>query len=76
MSNSKPLGIGGIIIEDINDKYARGKYGSFHVLIMKDNCYINATKLCKDAGKEYRFWFVNSTSKELINAVSASVNIL
>jgi len=41
-----------IIFEDINDVYAYGKYGDFNVIIMKDNGYINATKLCKDAHKD------------------------
>jgi hypothetical protein len=38
-----------IIYEDLGDKYnkyAYGMYGDFKVIIMKENGYINATKLC------------------------------
>jgi len=42
-----------IIFKDIDDKYAYGKLGNFKVMLMKKNGYINATKLCKDAKKEF-----------------------
>jgi len=38
-----------IIYEDLGDKnkkYAYGMYGDFKVIMMKENGYINATKLC------------------------------
>lgn len=58
-----------IIFEDLNDEYAYGKLGPFKVLIMKENGYINATKLCNNAGKEFQFWMENKSSKELIKEV-------
>lgn len=58
-----------IIFEDIDKHYAYGKLGPFNVVIMKKNGYINATKLCKDACKEYRFWAENKSSRELIDEV-------
>jgi hypothetical protein len=56
-----------IIFEHIDDKYAYGKYSDFKVIIMKDNRYINATKLCKKYNKELKNWLRNDISKELIN---------
>jgi len=44
---------------------------------MKKNGYINASKLCKDAGKEFRHWTDNKTSKRLIYLLTAKIdNIL
>ena len=48
-----------IIFDHINDKYAYGKYSDFKVIIMKENRYINATKLCKEYGKELSNWKQN-----------------
>ncbi len=55
-----------IIFEDINDDYAYGKLGPFDVMMMKKNGFINATKLCNDAGKRFKHWGENNFSKELI----------
>ena len=38
-----------IIFEEINNKYSYGKYGTFDVIIMNKNGYINATRLCEGA---------------------------
>jgi hypothetical protein len=38
-----------ISFKDINDVYSWGNYGDFKVIIMKENGYINATKICNDA---------------------------
>lgn len=66
---------GNIIFEDIDDKYAYGKVGNFDVIIMKQNGYINATKLCKDGEKEFFHWKENKTSKEFINALQSQLGI-
>jgi hypothetical protein len=55
-----------IIFEKINDKFAYGKLGKFKVVMMIENRYINATKLCKDDGKEMKHWIENKSSKEMI----------
>nr|AEX63340.1 putative KilA-N domain-containing protein [Moumouvirus Monve] len=34
-----------ISYKEINDEYSWGRYGTFKVIIMKENGYINATKL-------------------------------
>ena len=45
-----------IIYESIDENYGFGKYGDFQVIIRKKDGYINATKLCKDGGKELKHW--------------------
>ena len=50
--------------EDINDNYTYGKFGPFNVVMMKINGFINATKLCKDAGERFRDWTDNKNSKK------------
>ncbi len=35
-----------IVFEKINDKFGYGQYIDFKVIIMLENGYINATKLC------------------------------
>jgi hypothetical protein len=52
--------------ETINEKYSTAKYGDFNVLIDMTNGYINATKLCKNGGKQFCHWLENKGSKELI----------
>ena len=67
-----------IIFEKINDKYSYGKYGTFDVIIMNRNGYINATRLCESAlnrkgkPKQFRDWKVNKNTNELLNALSAA----
>jgi hypothetical protein len=71
-----------MVIEDIDDAYAYGKYGDFKIIVMKKNGYINATKLCNDAGmnkekavKPFHHWFVNASTKELINYFATASGI-
>ncbi|GAG28686.1 unnamed protein product, partial [marine sediment metagenome] len=67
-----------IIFEDIQVKhpdytFGRGKYGEFKVVIMKETGYINASKLCKLGGKDYRMWKRYGKSQALINAIKDDV---
>ncbi|AZL89569.1 KilA-N domain-containing protein [Megavirus baoshan] len=55
-----------VIFENINDKYALGKFGDLEVVMMRENGFVNATNLCKKCGKDYKNWNQNSYSKELI----------
>ena len=70
-----------IIFKDINEDYAWAKYGDFKVIMMKENGYINATKLCSDAmiqtgsKKPFKNWKANSNTKELIDVISAPAEI-
>lgn len=63
-----------IIFEHINDDFAYGKYGEFKVIIMKENKYINATKMCREHNKRFEHWLENSNSKILITEVENEVN--
>lgn len=69
-----------ISFKGINDDYSWGRYGSFKVIIMKANGYINATKICNDAKtkngkkKEFKHWKENNTVNELINEISLLVD--
>jgi len=49
-----------------NNEYVYGMYGDFKVIIMKENGYINASKLCELGGKRYSNWFRNDSSREII----------
>ena len=62
-----------IIFEHIDDKYAYGKYGDFKVIMMTKNRYINATKLCKEYGKEFFNWKQSKNNQELINEVEIDI---
>ncbi|AVL94355.1 putative KilA-N domain-containing protein [Megavirus vitis] len=63
-----------IIFENINEKFAVGKFGDFEVIINRDNGYINATQLCKDCGERFSNWKRNDKSNELINALLKQLN--
>ena len=63
-----------IIFDYINTDYAYGKYGEFTVIMMTSNRYINATKLCKQYGKEFKHWKENIGNKQLIEEVEKEIN--
>jgi len=75
-SAKKKKDIRNIIFKDINEDYAWGKYGDFKVIIMKENGYINVTKLCSMVTnkngkvKEFRKWKETDISKNLIEEIS------
>ena len=45
--------------EKINDKYYKAKYLGIECIIDMKTGYINATKLCQLANKEFRKWLEN-----------------
>src|SRR5271156_5032809 len=55
-----------IAFEQIEGNFWYGAYGEFRVVMMKDNVFINATKRCKDGGKEYTKWSRLQNSRQLI----------
>lgn len=57
--------------------YAEGKLGDFNVTIMKENGYINATKMCNMAGKSKRYvkWKENDKSIDFINFICEKYDI-
>ena len=80
-SAKKKKDIRNIIFKDINEDYAWGKYGDFKVIIMKENGYINATKICNDVHtkygkkKEFKHWKSNKDATELMAEISSSVDL-
>jgi hypothetical protein len=57
-----------VIFEHINDDYAWSKYmGDFNVMIMKENGYINASKICSENSKLIAGWTRGDFSKRLIS---------
>lgn len=61
--------------KDINDDYETGKWNGLHITRMKNNHYVNATKICKEKGKKYNDWIKLESSQELIEDVSTSTDI-
>ncbi len=64
-----------IIYKQIDEIFAIGTYNDFDVVIMKGNLYINATKLCKTAKKEFFHWLENKNSTTLISVFSKSLGM-
>ncbi len=54
-------------VQTYNDLYEYGRWVEFDVLFMKNNGYINATKLCKQAGKDFFVWKKTDGNQSLIN---------
>ena len=52
--------------EQIKDNYWYAAYGEFNIIMMKDNSFVNATKLCSSRGRDYRNWIRQDQIKELI----------
>lgn len=52
---------------NINERYAYVYFGNMKMIIDKETGYINATKICKEAGKEFKHWLANGSSKKLIH---------
>jgi KilA-N domain/Protein of unknown function (DUF3627) len=59
-----------IAFQQIKGNYWYGAYGEFRVVMMKDNGYINATKMCLTGGKDYFKWSRLKSSMELMEAVT------
>jgi hypothetical protein len=64
-----------LIFENINDKYSWGNYGEFKVMIMRENGYINVTKICKDGGKEFFNWKRLDVATNFLQEVSSILRI-
>lgn len=64
------MALNALIYESITSEYSYGKYDDFNVIIMSKNGYVNATKLCTTYNKEFKAWYKNSSSKELIKHVN------
>lgn len=61
-----------VCYEQIKDNFCYGLFGDFKLIIDKSTGYFNATKLCKDGGKQFKHWLENKHSKELIAYMSSA----
>jgi len=59
-----------------NDAFSYGMFNEYRVIIKNDDGYINATKLCKDGGKEFRKWKANANAHEFVTRLNDSGEIL
>jgi hypothetical protein len=59
----------------INNDFGYSVCGNLCVMVMYKNNYVNASKLCHDANKQFHHWKANITSKELISELSSAINI-
>jgi len=73
--DSKGDNVKHVCIVKINDDFSYGKYGEFCMIIKNSNGYMNATNLCKEAGKEFFHWKANSISKEFIKETMLYLNM-
>lgn len=64
-----------ITFQPVDNEYERGTYFNLKVLIMTRNGYFNATKLCQNEGKQFRFWLQNDHTKELFDKLERSDGI-
>ena len=62
------------IFETIDDKYARGQLGSFEVIIMIENGYINISKICKEYNKKIGEWLNNKYSINIFQNLENQLN--
>uniref|UniRef100_A0A6C0CBR9 KilA-N domain-containing protein n=1 Tax=viral metagenome TaxID=1070528 RepID=A0A6C0CBR9_9ZZZZ len=61
-----------LIVKQIDATFSYSKYGDFSIIIMHENGYINASKLCYECDKQFKNWLRNSTSKDLIEEFRAN----
>jgi KilA-N domain len=64
-----------VITTQIRENFWLASYGSFRVIMMADCGYINATKLCLLAGKEFSNWKDNTSSLLLMNALEDELEL-
>jgi regulator of replication initiation timing len=57
-----------ITFQSVDNEYEWGTYFDLEVLIMTQNGYFNATKLCKDNGRRFDNWLRNQGSDELMRS--------
>ncbi|UWX11288.1 CRPV-179 [Crowpox virus] len=63
-----------IVIRDINEQFCYARYYDFDVIMLKDNGFINATKLCELGKKDFNNWLRLDGSKELIKKLEENNN--
>uniref|UniRef100_A0AAT9URX7 KilA N domain protein n=1 Tax=Apapanepox virus TaxID=3049969 RepID=A0AAT9URX7_9POXV len=58
-----------LVTREIDERFCYIKYDEFDLIMMKENGFVNATKLCKIGNREFRKWIRLDGSKELIRKV-------
>ena len=54
-----------VVFESIGNEYYWGDFSGITVLIMKENGYVNATKMCNDENKSFtEIWLKSQETKE------------
>jgi hypothetical protein len=61
-----------IIYETAEYSFGLGKYDTFEVVLIKENSYVNATKLCASGKREYRIWCRLERTKSLMKYYKSS----
>nr|WCB87029.1 CPPV218 N1R/p28-like protein [Cooks petrelpox virus] len=64
-----------IKLHHINDKFCYAKLEDVSILVMKDNNYINISKLCKLENKKYKDWECMESSKKVIEKIEKDYNV-
>ncbi|QRM16127.1 n1r/p28-like protein [Albatrosspox virus] len=64
-----------LVTREIDERFCYIKYDTFELIMMKENGFINATKLCKLGGKEFKKWIRLDGSKELIKTIEETNNV-
>jgi len=59
-----------ICYEQIENNYYYGLFGNFKIIIDKSTGYFNASRLCKDGGRNFKNWKRNKNTVELIDYYS------
>ncbi|QRM15378.1 N1R/p28-like protein [Mudlarkpox virus] len=62
------------ITNEIDERFCYIRYNEFDLIMMKENNYINATKLCKLGNKKFSNWLRLDETKELIKTLSNNNN--
>lgn len=65
-----------VCYEQIHGDFWYGLIGEFRLIVDRKTGYFNATKLCDAGGKQFRFWFQNKQSRDLIEYISTNMDLL
>lgn len=65
--------INDMILEKIDNDFGWVMFGSVKVIVMLENGYFNATKLCKLCGKEFKYW-CRGDNKNYVEYIEKQLN--
>ncbi|ARE67738.1 SWPV1-139 [Shearwaterpox virus] len=69
-NNNNIMDFSDLVTREIDERFCYIKYDKFDLIMMKENRFINATKLCKLGGKDFHRWKRLDGSKELMIKVT------